>query len=472
MPTGLNNLGNTCFMNSALQCIISSDLFIQGYLINKFYLGVTDHKQKKINRVDLLNAMYEFAKASNSNTSSFSPSHIKSLVANRNSLFRGYGQQDTHELLIFLLDELHEESNFIPKDPMTIEIDENDPEPDPTTMWNKYKQRFDSAVIDLFSGQYKGTVQCQSCNHISNTYDPFQFVSVPIPSSLEILVFHDQIYQVKIAFNETVASLKSKLLDKFQIEFVVWDMWNFRLFNEKSDDDHLEKDFIAYPKLENAIKLRFSYKHSNIPFPLMLDGDKELKPQVTALIAAYTSLGTVEFGDLIKEREDSYYIELEADLDTPNVLRKVEINLIENLDSNFTNFQQLANKRKNELGIEATTLEDCLLHFLEPEELNDATNLYKCPKCKDFKPALKYTLFNHTPSILVFQLKRFQSSGNASYYSRTRKVEDFIDFPMELDISTLVVGKPVEAPMDGSTPDHPDYYKYELYAVDVISKLI
>ncbi len=471
MPTGLNNLGNTCFMNSALQCLVSSDLFIQGYLIHRFFDGSVKEKEKKISRTDILNAMADLARHSMSNTSSFSPSLIKNLIANRNPLFRGYGQQDTQELLIFLLDELHEESNFIAKSPEPIIIDETDQDPDPVLVWQKYKQRFDSPIVDLFSGQYKGTVECQSCGHISNTYDPFQFISVPIPCSIEVLVLHDKIYQVKVSEGETVGSLKQKLADTFSTDFVVWDQWNNRLFTEKSDDSILEKNYIAYPKIDNYVTLRFVFKNNALPHPLLLNADCDLKEQVVELLSNYTTLPS-DFMDNItitEEKVGAYCIELNERIDTENILIKQELNLIKAIDSNFKDFQVASNIRKQP-GI--LTLEECLLHFMEPEELKDQGNLYKCPSCQAFRTALKYTLFNHIPPILIIQLKRFQSSGTDSYYSRAKKVEDFIDFPFELDIKELVVGEPVESPMDGSDATDPDYFKYELYAIDVLFKFI
>ena len=35
--------------------------------------------------------------------------------------------------------------------------------------------------MDLFQGQLKSTLNCPSCNNISITFDPFMYLSLPIP---------------------------------------------------------------------------------------------------------------------------------------------------------------------------------------------------------------------------------------------------------------------------------------------------
>ena len=38
-----------------------------------------------------------------------------------------------------------------------------------------------SIVVDLFHGQLKSQVKCKTCGHISARFDPFNFLSLPLP---------------------------------------------------------------------------------------------------------------------------------------------------------------------------------------------------------------------------------------------------------------------------------------------------
>jgi len=44
-----------------------------------------------------------------------------------------------------------------------------------------YKTRNDSVILDLFHGLLKSTVVCPECNKISVTFDPFCYLSLPLP---------------------------------------------------------------------------------------------------------------------------------------------------------------------------------------------------------------------------------------------------------------------------------------------------
>jgi hypothetical protein len=50
--------------------------------------------------------------------------------------------------------------------------------------WDNHKQRNQSIIVDLFQGQLKSTVVCPApaCKKVSVTFDPFMFLSVPLPS--------------------------------------------------------------------------------------------------------------------------------------------------------------------------------------------------------------------------------------------------------------------------------------------------
>ena len=47
--------------------------------------------------------------------------------------------------------------------------------------WDLHLRRNDSIITDLFSGQYKSTIECPDCHWISITYDPFNTLILPIP---------------------------------------------------------------------------------------------------------------------------------------------------------------------------------------------------------------------------------------------------------------------------------------------------
>ncbi|XP_060563372.1 LOW QUALITY PROTEIN: uncharacterized protein LOC132722815 [Ruditapes philippinarum] len=51
--------------------------------------------------------------------------------------------------------------------------------------WQKYLRRNDSVVVDTFQGQFKSTVVCAQCNQVSVTFEPFMYLSVPIPHAME-----------------------------------------------------------------------------------------------------------------------------------------------------------------------------------------------------------------------------------------------------------------------------------------------
>ncbi|CAI5992097.1 unnamed protein product [Closterium sp. NIES-64] len=98
--------------------------------------------------------------------------------------FSGYNQHDSQELLAFLLDGLHEDLNRVMRKPY-IEAKDADGRPDEEVArenWENHKARNDSIIVDKFQGQYKSTLVCPQCKKVSVTFDPFMYLSLPLPS--------------------------------------------------------------------------------------------------------------------------------------------------------------------------------------------------------------------------------------------------------------------------------------------------
>ncbi|KAK4423195.1 Ubiquitin carboxyl-terminal hydrolase 10 [Sesamum alatum] len=181
---GLQNLGNTCFMNSSLQCLVHTphlaQYFLQDYSdeINRQNpLGM--HGELALAFGDLLRKLWS------SGRTPVAPRAFKGKLARFAPQFSGYNQHDSQELLAFLLDGLHEDLNRVKQKPY-IETKDSDGRPDEEVAdecWRYHKARNDSIIVDICQGQYKSTLICPVCNKISITFDPFMYLSLPLPST-------------------------------------------------------------------------------------------------------------------------------------------------------------------------------------------------------------------------------------------------------------------------------------------------
>ena len=126
---------------------------------------------------------------SDTSSGTFSPTLFKRVVARYAPSFSGYGQQDSQEFLLFLLDGLQEDLNRIKNKPYIEKPDSTDEMvQNPTALkeladksWEIYKARNDSIISDLFAGMYKSTVICPVCDKVSIIFDPFTNLTLQLP---------------------------------------------------------------------------------------------------------------------------------------------------------------------------------------------------------------------------------------------------------------------------------------------------
>lgn len=86
------------------------------------------------------------------------------------------------------MDNLNEDLNRVIEKPLIKITKEHEEETDSFKKskfyWTNFKRRNQSIITDLFYGQYKSTLKCPECNHISTAFDPFLSLTLPIPQKV------------------------------------------------------------------------------------------------------------------------------------------------------------------------------------------------------------------------------------------------------------------------------------------------
>ena len=181
--TGLNNLGNTCYMNAAIQCLSNTKILATYFNKNCHHheinrtnpLGMKGHKAKRFG--DLVREMWA------GNTRAVAPIKLRWTIGRYATNFSGFQQQDSQEFLAFLLDGLHEDLNRVTTKNY-VELKDSDGRPDIEVSQEaelNHSARNKSIVVDLFTGQLKSKVTCKVCGHESVKFDPFTYLSLPLP---------------------------------------------------------------------------------------------------------------------------------------------------------------------------------------------------------------------------------------------------------------------------------------------------
>jgi len=513
---GLYNLGNTCYFNSALQILFAIPEF-KKYFINPQF-------QSEINRTNplgthgaLANSIHSHLKKishSSDVSNAVSPKAIKYAISAFAIQFQDMEQHDAQELMTFLLDGLHEDLNRVIKKPYYEEsvpcflngkrILDHDIA---NESWRRHISRNESIIVDLFHGLLKSTVTCpnSSCKRTSLTFDPFFFLSVPVPSFPQEffckVVFMDFCKENNFACGDMLIKLNQANAHKkiaaqlgfsqSELEYCVYSTATNRLIYLLSDCRNLTErsQVFVFRKLNDSAKVpvivnlrlidqgfknesAFMIKKDEILMPFLVHlkprnndyqtlisklikiiafiypesfVDDKISKKFIDAINLFTKTGyqkqALFTSDCVLNFEENQ-TELLIKIDKSRLDPRVELDDIDNYVFQPLNLEHSTEIFSQKLASNSTIF-DCISMFMNEEQLLQ-DNLWYCSNCKEHVRAFKKMSVWQLPPIIFIHFKRFRF--NLIY--RGAKINTLIDFPLrDLDLSACFEKKPdVELP--------------------------
>ena len=207
---GLNNIGSTFYMNATLQCLLHISELVEYFLTEyQNYSIILKTKNKYVESGgNLSRAFYELVKGvvldeDNSNKSAllnsktkiikkgsrknndnepkaYSPDNFRKILGYYNSQFRRFEANDYKDLILYLLQTMHEELNYFGDYIIPRNIGEPNQLNRAQTFLhfnNTYNVRNCSIISILFYGTYENTTICKLCNNTIYNFQKFEFVS-------------------------------------------------------------------------------------------------------------------------------------------------------------------------------------------------------------------------------------------------------------------------------------------------------
>ncbi len=211
---GLPNVGNSCYLNSTIQCLVGTKDLIKyfsqtstlpdGKEIRKYQLDLLAQKTVKKNKTEtkqnLVKAWYNLMgqlwsdKSQQKNVNPIPFYRMIGQVAreSKTSISINGDQNDFQEFLILLLDSLHD--GLSKETTMSIVgKDMNMMDTMARKAYENFIKNFEkdySIFIKLFNGQIN-TLTVGECGHRSNIFDPVKFFNLVVPASFQPIKLED-----------------------------------------------------------------------------------------------------------------------------------------------------------------------------------------------------------------------------------------------------------------------------------------
>ncbi|KAK2895949.1 ubiquitin carboxyl-terminal hydrolase 33 isoform X1 [Channa argus] len=463
--TGLKNIGNTCYMNAALQALSNCPPLTQ-FFLECGGLVRTDKKPALCKSYQkLVSDLWH-----KNRPSYVVPTNLFQGIKAINPMFRGYSQQDSQEFLRCLMDQLHEE------------LKETVPEP--------YDQSnnitVDNSPIEDNHSQSDDFQSCESCGSSERTDNEVQGGNVLMDDTNEAEMLIPE--QDEIQANREWQKEMNMINDLYRSG--VHDVMGGSCGADMDKDVDTTAEATPIISSQGAIKVQgrtsdsfpgFQMSNNTRPqSPVPMEGHiPKMSSSPPKAASGWPSLNPAHKKAVTtfsppKNKRQKKYRSVISDVFDGTIVSSVQCLTCDRVSVTLENFQDISLPipGKEDLAklhssthqtslVKAgscgeayapqgwiafvmeyikswfwgpvVTLQDCLAAFFARDELK-GDNMYSCEKCKKLRNGVKFCKMQSLPEILCIHLKRFRHELMFS-----TKISTHVSFPLEgLDLQPFL----------------------------------
>ena len=175
---GLTNIGATCYMNATLQCFSNIPRLREHLLHKNIYNNLYLNKSNKILSYSLAEVLYNLWL--NPNIKEYAPNNFKTIISKMNPLFQGIAANDAKDLILFILETIHQELNQKVPQIFSKKVDGKNFQLVLNEFYNFYTSTNLSIISDEFYGYYNAMLKCCSCNVVIHNVQIMNILFFPL----------------------------------------------------------------------------------------------------------------------------------------------------------------------------------------------------------------------------------------------------------------------------------------------------
>mgnify|MGYP003571337675 CR=1 FL=1 len=197
---GLEYIEATCYMNSTLQCMAHIKY------LTKYLFDNSNNISANKSKYQLTNAYTEVLKNlwQNNNIKYYSPIYFKDTISKMNPLFAMVQDNDSKDLVLFLIETMHNELNIPNKNMFFYKISSIPNQYNYEITFNLFSEYFtknyNSVISNLFYGMYNSMMKCLNCNIVSHNVQFFNILIFPLEEVRKFKNRENKIVDIKECF--------------------------------------------------------------------------------------------------------------------------------------------------------------------------------------------------------------------------------------------------------------------------------